>query len=107
MIILNHYLKKKTKIMVLSQQNEKSLLEVKKQNAILVAKTNGRTVLTRRFEGGKTNKYVTREVTYEIPPYFNSFHFRYKYNEARNRCTSKLLGKLFNMQKEEGILYEE
>lgn len=93
--------------MVLPQQNEQSLLEIKKQSCLLVAKTNGRTVITRRFEGGKTNKYVTKEVTYEIPPYFNTFHLKNKINETKRLCTIKLLGKLFNMQKEEGVLYGE
>jgi len=90
--------------MVLSQEN---LLQIKKQSCLLVAKTNGRTVITRRFEGGKTNKYVTREVAYEAPQYFNTLHLRHKINEAKRIGVIKLLGKLFNMQKEEGVLYGE
>lgn len=90
--------------MVLSQEN---LLEIKKQTCQLVAKTNGRTVITKRFEGGKTNKYVTKEVTYEAPQYFNTLHLRHKINEAKRIGVIKLLGKLFNMQKEEGVLYGE
>ena len=60
--------------MLLTQQSQEILLETKRNNATLVARSNGKTTITRRFEGGETFKYKTEQIEYEAPKFFKSFY---------------------------------
>lgn len=83
--------------MQLSQQSQEILLQAKQQNAICVAKTNGKITITRRFEGDSGRKYVTNQKEYIIPFFFNPFHKREKiitYYKMGIRCYDKIFGKI-------------
>lgn len=93
--------------MNLSSEKTQDLLEIKRKLAVCVAKTNGRTVITRREEGGKTYKYVSIEKNYKPSKELKYFSFKNKSVNLTNLALNYIFGNLYPIQKETGILYGE
>lgn len=74
------------------------LLEIKKNTADLVARTNGKMVITRRFVGGKTNKWKNVKVSYELPVSFKPLRIRIE--EVKMKSINIFLDKLYTMQQD-------
>ena len=72
------------------------LLEIKKNTADLVARTNGKMVITRKFVGGKTNKWKKVKMHYELPVSFKPLRMRIE--EVKMKSINAFLDKLYIMQ---------